>query len=96
MERMEKTKMHLAELLEEEMNARGWTLDDLVMNMGPHFTPEEWGICHLSWDMFFTLRTPDVILGDVMAQQLGDAFDVTPAFFTNFHEAWRRAEKSVN
>jgi hypothetical protein len=87
---------HLSELIEEEMNTRGWTLDDLVMNMGPHYTPEAWGICHRSWEMFFALRTPDVILGDVMAQQLADAFDVDSAFFTNFHESWRKWSKSIN
>lgn len=88
--------IHLAELIEDEMTERGWTLDDLVMNMGPHYTPEAWGICHLSWEMFFTVREPCVVLGEPMAQQLSEAFDMSPAFFTNFHEAWRRAVMATN
>jgi hypothetical protein len=55
---------HLAELLEEEMAERGWTITDLVMNMGPHFSAEDWGICQLSWDLFFAVREPYVILGN--------------------------------
>ena len=82
--------IHLAELIEEEMAERNWTITDLIMNMGPHYTPEAWGICQLSWELFFAIRTPDILLGDVMANQLGDAFDITPAFFTAFHEDWRK------
>lgn len=83
--------MHLAELIEEEMAERKWSLDDLVMNMGPHFTVNDWNVCKLSWEMFLTVREPNVLLGEVMAEQLGDAFDISPKFFTNFHEMWREA-----
>lgn len=81
--------VHLAEIIEDEMRERGWNMNDLVMNMGPHFTELDWGVCQLSWEMFLTIRTPDVILGDCMAQQLADAFDVSPKLFTNLHEGWR-------
>jgi plasmid maintenance system antidote protein VapI len=81
---------HLAELLEEEMRERGWEIVDLVMNMGPFYSEEERGICQLSWEMFFASRTPDVILGDVMAEQLSTAFGVSKKFFLSFHESWRR------
>jgi hypothetical protein len=85
---------HLAELIEEEMTERGWDITDLVMNMGPHADEHDWAVCQLSWEMFLTLRdNPNVVLGEKMAQQLGDAFDITPSFFTNFHEGWREAQK---
>jgi hypothetical protein len=80
---------HLAELIEEEMEARGWKIGDLVMNMGPHFTEHDWNVCQLSWEIFIAVREPNILLGDVMAEQLSDAFDVSPKFFTNFHEMWR-------
>jgi hypothetical protein len=83
---------HLAELLEEEMTERKWTLDDLVMYMGPHFSQKDWYICKLSWEMFFAVREPGIILGDEMAQQLADALGVSKSFFTNFHEAWRKSQ----
>ena len=81
---------HLAELLEEEMAEREWTITDLVLNMGPHFSDKEWGICQLSWEMFLAVREPGILLGEEMAEQLGISFDINPSFFTNFHEAWRK------
>lgn len=83
--------IHLAELLQEEMAERGWSMNDLVMNMGPHFSKHDWAVCQLSWEMFFAVREPSVILGDTMAHQLGEAFDIDPRFFTNFHESWRKS-----
>jgi plasmid maintenance system antidote protein VapI len=82
---------HLAELIEEEMAERGWTITDLVMNMGPHFSQEEWEICQLSWDLFIAVREPYVILGNEMAEQLSTAFGVSAKFFTSFHENWRKS-----
>jgi hypothetical protein len=94
-ERVPFEPQHLAQLIEEEMAARGWMLGDLVMNMGPHFTKHDWDVCQLSWEMFMAVREPNILLGDVMAEQLSDAFDVSPKFFTNFHEMWRTWAKSV-
>jgi plasmid maintenance system antidote protein VapI len=85
---------HLAELIEEEMTERGWKIGDLVMNMGPHFTELDWNVCQLSWEMFMAVREPNILLGDRMAEQLSDAFDVSPKFFTNFHEMWRSWAKA--
>lgn len=82
---------HLADLIEEEMLERNWDITDLVMNMGPHADEKDWAVCQLSFEMFLTLRdNPNVILGEHMARQLGDAFDITPSFFTSYHEMWRR------
>ncbi len=87
--------MHLAELIQDEMNERGWTITDLVMHMGPHFSEEEWGVCQLSWELFFEVRTNDIVLGDTMAEQLEAAFDVPKAFFVAIHENWREARKAT-
>lgn len=83
---------HLADLIKEEMAERGWTITDLVVHMGLHFSEKDWGICQLSWEMFLEVREPYIVLGDVMAQQLADAFDGSPQFFTNYHESWRKAQ----
>jgi len=87
--------LHLADIIEEEMKERGWSITDLVMHMGPHFTEKDWGITQLSWEMFFAVRDPDIALGEVMAEQLEAAFDVDRAFFVNLHEAWRKSMKEV-
>lgn len=88
--------VHLADIVQDEMRERGWSLDTLVMNMGPFFTEQDWGVCKLSWEMFFAIREPYVVLGDTMAQQLADAFDVSPEFFTNLHEGWRKSVSEVS
>lgn len=92
-ERIPLTHRHLADVIHEEMDQRRWTITDLIMNMGPHFSREEWGICQLSWEMFFAVRDPNVVLGDVMAEQLATALGMSAKFFTNFHESWREFER---
>lgn len=67
---------HLADLIQEEMKERGWDLDALVMNMGPFYSERDYGICKLSWEMFFAVRGTGIILGDQMAQQLSNALSI--------------------
>ncbi len=80
---------HLAEYLEEEMAARGWSLDDLAFRMCG-IDPKEWAITRGSLEMFMALRETNIILGEPMAKQLGNAFGVSPEFLNNLHEAWRK------
>lgn len=83
--------IHLTEVLEEEMKERGWGMQELIMNMGPFYSEKEWAIAELSWELFFEVRDKNVVLGEKMAQQLADAFDISPRFFIDFHENWRKA-----
>ncbi len=83
--------VHLAEIIQDEMKERGWILGDIIWRMGPHSSVKDHDICKLSWEFFFNVRTPDVVLGDVMANQLATAFGCSAQFFTNFHENWRKA-----
>lgn len=84
---------HPSVFIKEEMAERGWSLDDLVMNMGPHFSEKDWGICKLSWEMYLEIgpENANMTLGQEMADELGDAFDVNPQTFLNLHESWMRA-----
>ena len=84
---------HLADLIQEEMKERNWDITDLVINMGPHYSEHDWGVCQLSWELFFACRDKDVLLGETMANQLGAAFDVNPKFFSSYHEIWRKYSK---
>lgn len=86
---------HLADMIQAEMKERDWTITDLIMNMGTHFSEAEWEICQLSWEMFFAVRDPNVLLGDVMAEQLEAAFDMSKQFFLNFHESWRTSTQAL-
>lgn len=87
--RIEPTR-HLAEILQEEMDERGWTKDDLALRMGP--THDDFGINRLALDLFMEVRKPNVILG-AMDVQFAIAFGVSKEFFNNLHEAWRAAQR---
>lgn len=87
--------LHLAEIIEDEMRERKWKLADLIKKMGPFPNKESYGICHLSWEMFLAVRRPDVMLGDVMAEQLAKAFGVDATFLTRLHEDWRKAQPAL-
>ena len=84
--------MHLAELIDEELAERGWSLDDLTDKAGPYPNQLEWSISRCAWDLFMELRYPNMLLGQRAAEELGRAFDVDPQFFLNFHEAWRKKQ----
>ena len=76
------------------MTERGWTITDLVMEMGPHFSEHEWNVCQLSWEMLFAFcekKDPRIVISENMAQQLSDVFGPSKEFFINFHEAWRKS-----
>ena len=92
------THMHLAELIEDELKERGWTLDELVNAGGPYASSREWSISRLSWDFYFAaaeMNDPVISLGSRGAEELGRAFDIDPQFFLDFHEAWRKAQVSA-
>lgn len=86
------TSLHLAEIIEDEMRERKWTLTDLVNHMGPFADKHAYGVTHLAWEFFLNVRQPDIILGDKMARELATAFNVDAAFFTNLHENWRKSQ----
>ena len=83
--------MHLAELIEDELRERGWDLDIMTTMAGPYESIEEWDISRVAWDFFMEVREPYMLLGARGAEELGRAFDVSPQFFLNFHESWRKS-----
>ena len=85
---------HLAEHIQEELEARGWSLDDLAFRMCG-IDPKEWAVTRLAIEMFMEVREANMGLGDNMAQQLSKAFGPSPEFFLNMHEAWRKAQPAV-
>ena len=90
MSRVPTESFHLAEYLEEEMQERGWSLDDLAFRMCG-IDPKEWAVTRLAIEFFMEIREPNVILGEPMGTQLGKAFGVSPEFLNNLHEAWRKS-----
>lgn len=70
--------------IKEELEAREWSIDDLVRRM-----PGDYGINHLAIDMYLDLGAdePNMRLGD-MAAEIARAFGVSDEFFTNLEKTW--------
>ena len=84
--------IHLAEVIDDELAERGWTLDTVMLNSGPYADENEWGITMLTLELFMNLRTPDLLMDDTVANTFAAAFDISPAFFWSFHNNWREAQ----
>jgi plasmid maintenance system antidote protein VapI len=78
---------HPSFFIQEELDAREWTLRDLVSRMRRYESEEDWDVNMLAFEMYMTI--PDVLLSEDMARDLGVAFGVSKEFFLNLHAAWR-------
>jgi plasmid maintenance system antidote protein VapI len=80
---------HPATFIQEELDARGWTLRDLVFRMRRYESEKDWAVNMLAFEMYMTVQEKNVLLGQEMANDLGTAFDVDPQTFLNLDESWR-------
>jgi HTH-type transcriptional regulator/antitoxin HigA len=71
------------EFIRKEMDARGWTDDDLHARLGDD------PVAHCAVDLILHVADKDLILDASTAGALGRAFDVSPQFFINLDRAWR-------
>ncbi len=81
---------HPSEIIQDEMNHRGWDKFDLAIRMGgdPHRNI-------LALDIYFIVgptRT-NCRIGQTMAYQLAVAFDVSHQYFLNLETAWLAAQR---
>lgn len=78
---------HVWDFVEEELAARGWTLDDLATRM-----PGDFGVNRLMLDLCAHARDEemtDVVFDGGSAELLGQAFGINPQLFINLHNYWR-------
>lgn len=79
---------HPAEVVEDEMRARGWSRDELARRMCRIVTPYDFGVMRLALDLYLEIRTPDAILGD-MAEDFARAFGIDADVWVRLDHAWR-------
>lgn len=80
---------HPSVFIQEEMDARGWSRDDLALRMGGDFATDR-----LALEVYFILQHKrSMRIGDKFARQLARAFDVSPEFFLNLERIWLEANK---
>jgi len=75
---------HPSIFIADELEARGWSLDDLAQRM-----PGDFGVNRLALDFYMTIgaETPTMRLGE-SAAGIAAAFDVSPELFLNLEKAW--------
>lgn len=77
---------HLADMIEEEMEARGWDRAELAARM----TQYDLGINSLALDYFMDLRDPDLTPD---YDRLSYALGVSKGFLERVHAQWLAAKK---
>ncbi len=87
--------LHLADVLAEEMQERGWSHLELAKRMDPEADAQQWGINAMALELFLEVRCPNIILGK-MADQFALAFGLDRQFFEAIHEQWRRGTGECN
>lgn len=81
--------IHPSEFIQDELDARGWSLDDLAIRM----TGDEAQKNRLALDIY-ALAGPENTncrIGEEMAQSLSSAFGVSTEFFINLENSWLKA-----
>lgn len=79
----------LAELLSDEMQARGWRTEDVAARMSG--TVDELARNLLAMDLLMCVQKDGLLVGDRMFDALTEVFGVDPMFFRNIDRAWREA-----
>lgn len=79
----------LAEMLCDEMRARGWTTDDVAARMDGDFGIDALIVC-----MTMAVQEDGLLFDDSTLARLAVAFDVSPQYFRNIDNAWRAHPES--
>ena len=79
----------LAELLGDEMEARGWTTDDVALRMGGDENIIARNL--LAFMLLLSVQREGLLIGDAMLDNLTKVFDIDATFFRNIDSAWREA-----
>ncbi len=78
----------LAELLSDEMVARGWTTEDVAFRIGCG-DADEFRKNLLAIDLLMCVQDDNLLVGDRIFDALTEVFEVDPMFFRNIDTAWR-------
>lgn len=76
---------HVSEFIQDELDARGWTLEHLAHQMGG-----DYGLNLLSLQMLYAVHDPNLLVDEETDRGIARAFGVSDGLFIRLHEAWRR------
>lgn len=85
---------HVGEFLKDEMDARGWTAEDVARRMGG----DDPRVDLLCVELTIHVDDPGLLLDETTSEKLGRAFGVSPKFFSRLDQAYRQhaAERRSN
>ena len=75
---------HVSEYIQEELDARGWTMRDLAERLLGNVEENL-----LMLMLLFCVHEKGLLLGESTARQLGQAFGGSPQFFLNLDQYWQ-------
>lgn len=77
--------LHPSWFIQDELDSRGWTLDDLAIKMNGDF-----GVDRLALDFYFKVgpTEPNMRIGKEDAHRIANVFEVHEDFFINLENAW--------
>ena len=73
------------EFIREELEARGWTQDDLALRL----EWENYEVARLAVAFLVDAPVKGMIMGAPMSADLGRVFGVSPEFFLNLDRSWQ-------
>lgn len=74
---------HPSIFIQDEMDARGWTRDDLAWHMGGDFS-----ITRISLDFYFAIHDRNMRMGNDWIRGFAKAFGTSEDCFRNLERAW--------
>jgi hypothetical protein len=78
------SETHVSEFIQDELDARGWTLEHLAHQMGG-----DYGLNLLSLQMLNAVHDPNLLLDKETDCGIARAFGVSDGLFIGLHESWR-------
>lgn len=79
----------LADHLCDEMVVRDWTTTDVALRMGGN-SARDFAIDLLSLDLLMCVQEDGCLVGDELFDKLAVVFEVSPDYFRNLDDAWRK------
>lgn len=74
---------HPSVFIQDEMDARGWTRDELARRMGGDFA-----VTRLSLDLYFSVHSRNLRMGEESISSFAKAFGGSEDYFVNLEKAW--------
>lgn len=88
MERIPVEIIHPSEFIQDELDERGWTLEDIVKYMDGDYS-----VNLLTLELLMAIHDDNIFLDQETAEGIGRAFGTSPQFWINLWDNYRLSRK---